>query len=72
MRVWVSLEDGAEEGRTGGQDHFVSLHLLVLADQCHIKEITDVLEVPKRVANTALKVIPSQAELLLCHDQAIS
>ena len=43
----VASQQGAEEGRAGGQDDFVGLQLLVVAGQDHVDEVFVLTLLPK-------------------------
>ena len=67
VAVRVFAEHGSEKGRAGGEDHLVSLYLLLFAGQRHVEEILVLPQLTERTAYVAFKVIPSKAELFRRH-----
>merc|ERR1712183_936699 len=45
--VWVLFQDTAKEGAAGREYNFVSLHLLVVAGEGHIKEVFVFSQLPE-------------------------
>ena len=62
----ISPENGFEERGASGENHFVSLDLLVIAGEGDIKEIFVFPQFPKSHTDIVFKVIPTQTKLF-CH-----
>ena len=60
----IPPENFSEEGRTGGDNNFVSLQLRVLAGESHIEEIFLLPQVPEGGAHVGFKIVPAEAEFL--------
>ena len=59
----VLAEDSSEEWRACGEDHLVRLDLLVVAGECHVKEVFVLSEFSEGHTDVAFKVIPPQTKL---------
>jgi len=62
--VRVLLENRSEERRTGRQDQLMCLDLPGATAQGAVKEVLFLPDVPEGHTDVALKIIPSQTELL--------
>ena len=72
MGVWISLQDGTKEGRAGGEDHFVGLDLVFVADKSDVEEVFLFPELSKCHTDVGFEFCPPQTKLLICHLQCLS
>ena len=72
MGVGLFLQDGAKEGRARGEDHFVSLDLVFIADKSDVEEVFLFSELSECNADVGFEIVPPQTKLLICHLQCLS
>ena len=65
----MSFQKSFEERAASGEYHFVSLDLIFITGEGHIKEVLVVPQLPKGNTDVGLKVIPSQTKLLISHGE---
>ena len=66
MAVRILSQDVPKERGAGCQYHLVSLHLIVLTGDGHVKEILIITKLSEGHTDVRLEVVPLEAKLLCC------
>jgi hypothetical protein len=72
MLMVVAAQDVAEKRAASSKNDFMSLNLFIITGQSNIKKVLVITEFFESIANIALKIIPTQAELLTFHAAGFS
>ena len=68
--MFVFPQDGFEELAGGGEDNLVGSDGVLLAGECHVKEVLLLPELSELAAKMRVVIFPSETKFLVLHDDA--